>query len=176
VAEALKFLPKAFGFRKYGVQMRRPDGKINHAVMKLGNDLMMMGYPGPKYKNPKKLGKTMQSLYINADDVERHFQPFTEAPWSEKFDPCKSTSPPLCTIDRSSCSPAALKGSCESCVCASAISPIRSPREEDGLEHDAIQAPSSSTPRLPFSCLFSLLPSQPVGPSFSDLMHAMMAK
>ena len=74
VAGALKFLAKAFGFRKYGVQMRRPDGKINHAAMKLGNDLIMMGYPGPKYKNPKRLGKTTQSLYINVDDVERHFQ------------------------------------------------------------------------------------------------------
>lgn len=26
VAGALKFLAKAFGFRKYGVQMKRPDG------------------------------------------------------------------------------------------------------------------------------------------------------
>jgi hypothetical protein len=31
VAGALMFLAKAFRFRKYGVQMRRPDGKINHA-------------------------------------------------------------------------------------------------------------------------------------------------
>jgi uncharacterized glyoxalase superfamily protein PhnB len=74
VAGALKFLAKAFGFRKYGVQMRRPDGKINHAAMKLGNDLIMMGYPGSKYKNPKRLGKTTQSLYSNVDDVERHFR------------------------------------------------------------------------------------------------------
>ncbi|MGB7848489.1 MAG: VOC family protein [Candidatus Acidiferrum sp.] len=74
VAGALKFLAKAFGFRKYGVQMRRPDGEINHAAMKLGNDLIMMGYPGAKYKNPKRLGKTTQSLYINVDDVDRHFQ------------------------------------------------------------------------------------------------------
>lgn len=47
---------------------------INHAAMKLGNDLIMMGSPGPKYKNPKRLGKTTQSLYVNVDDVERHFQ------------------------------------------------------------------------------------------------------
>ena len=73
VAGALKFLAKAFGFRKYGVQTRRPDGKINHAAMKLGDDLIMMGYPGPKYKNPKRLGEATQSLYINVDDVEAHF-------------------------------------------------------------------------------------------------------
>jgi hypothetical protein len=51
VAGALKFLAEAFGFRKYGVQMRRPDGKINHAEMKFGDDLIMMGYPGSKYRH-----------------------------------------------------------------------------------------------------------------------------
>ena len=74
VAGALKFLAKAFGFRKYGAQMRRPDGKINHAAMKLGGDLIMMGYPGPKYKNPKRLGEATKSLYINVDNVDAHFQ------------------------------------------------------------------------------------------------------
>ncbi len=74
VAGALKFLAKAFGFRKYGVQMRRPDGKINHAAMKLSCDLIMRGYPGPKYKNPKSLGEATQSLYINIDDVDAHLQ------------------------------------------------------------------------------------------------------
>jgi len=73
VAGALAFLAKAFGFRKYGVQMSRPDGKLNHAAMKLGDDLIMMGYPGPKYKNPKRLGQATQELYINVDDVDRHF-------------------------------------------------------------------------------------------------------
>ena len=58
VAGALGFLAKAFGFRKYGVQMRRPDGKINHAAMKLGDDLIMMGYPGHQYKNPRTLRQT----------------------------------------------------------------------------------------------------------------------
>ena len=31
--------------------MRGPDGKINHAEMKFGDDLIMMGYPGPKYRH-----------------------------------------------------------------------------------------------------------------------------
>ena len=74
VTGALKFLAKAFGFRRYGVHMRRPDGKINHAAMKFGGDLIMMGYPGPKYKNPKRLGAATQSLYINVNDVDAHFR------------------------------------------------------------------------------------------------------
>jgi PhnB protein len=73
VAGALRFLAKAFGFRRYGVQTRGRDGKINHAAMRLNKDLIMMGYPGPKYKNPKRLGEATQSLYINIGDVDEHF-------------------------------------------------------------------------------------------------------
>jgi uncharacterized glyoxalase superfamily protein PhnB len=73
VAGALKFLSKAFGFKKAGDQYRGPDGKINHASMQLGDDLIMMGYPGPKYKNPKRLGQATQNLYIDVDSVDAHF-------------------------------------------------------------------------------------------------------
>ena len=73
VGGALKWLAKAFGFRKCGPVMSRPDGKINHASMKFGDGLIMMGYPGPKYKNPKQLGHATQNLYVNVDDVDKHF-------------------------------------------------------------------------------------------------------
>lgn len=72
VAGALNFLSKAFGFRKSGQAMSGPDGKLNHAAMKLGDDLVMMGYPGPKYKNPKRLRQTTQSLYVNVNNVDKH--------------------------------------------------------------------------------------------------------
>jgi uncharacterized glyoxalase superfamily protein PhnB len=73
VAGAMKFLSKAFGFRKYGARMSGSDGKVNHAAMQLGDDVIMMGYPGPKYKNPNRLGQATQHLYINVDDVDKHF-------------------------------------------------------------------------------------------------------
>ncbi|HEY8133100.1 MAG TPA: VOC family protein [Thermoanaerobaculia bacterium] len=73
VAAALKFLSKAFGFRKFGAQVSRK-GKINHAAMKLENDVIMMGCPGPGYRNPKRLGQTTQSLYVNVEDVDAHFE------------------------------------------------------------------------------------------------------
>ena len=73
VGEALKFLAKAFGFQKYGAQMKGPDGKINHAAMKLGDDLIMMGCPGSGYRNPKRLGHSTQSLYVTVNDVDKHF-------------------------------------------------------------------------------------------------------
>jgi uncharacterized glyoxalase superfamily protein PhnB len=73
VGEALKFLTKAFGFRKYGARMLGADGKITHAAMQLGDDLIMMGRPPSGYRNPKQLGQATQSLYINVEDVDKHF-------------------------------------------------------------------------------------------------------
>jgi len=74
VAGALEFLSKAFGFKEYGPRMTQPNGKINHAAMKLGKDVVMMGCPGPEYQNPKRLGHSTQSLYINVKDVDAHFE------------------------------------------------------------------------------------------------------
>ena len=72
VGAALAFLSKAFGFKKFGASMSGPDGKVNHAAMKLGDAMVMMGYPGPAYKNPRRLGEATQSLYINIDNVDKH--------------------------------------------------------------------------------------------------------
>lgn len=74
VAEAMKFLSKAFGFKKLGPPMRGEDGKINHAAMHLGEDNIMMGCPGPGYKNPKRLGQATQNLYIDVADADAHFK------------------------------------------------------------------------------------------------------
>ena len=73
VDRALKFLAKAFGFRKCGLQMRGPDGKTNHAAMQLGRDIFMMGRPGSKYRNPKRLGQATVLLYVNVKDADKHF-------------------------------------------------------------------------------------------------------
>src|SRR5712672_3734625 len=74
VGGALKFLAKAFGFRKFGTQMVGPDCKINYAAVKLGDDTVMMGRPGAGYRNPKRLGQATQSLYVNVKNVDQHFE------------------------------------------------------------------------------------------------------
>jgi uncharacterized glyoxalase superfamily protein PhnB len=73
VGGAVKFLRKVFGLVRAGEQMKGPDGKLTHASMKLGDDFVMMGWPGKKYKNPKRLGQATQSLYVNVDNVDKHF-------------------------------------------------------------------------------------------------------
>lgn len=74
VAGALDWLARAFGFREYGTRMLGPDGKVNHAAMEVGDSLIMMGCPGPDYKNPKRLGHVTQNLYVRVDDVDKHFE------------------------------------------------------------------------------------------------------
>lgn len=73
LAGAMKFLSRAFGFKKYGTATRGKDGRLNHAAMKIGADFIMMGYPGPKYKSPRRLGQATQNLYVNVLDVDKHF-------------------------------------------------------------------------------------------------------
>jgi PhnB protein len=73
VAGAMRFLSKAFGFKKSGSTMSGKSGKVTHAAMKLDDDLIMMGYPGPRYKNPKKLGEAAQILYVKLHDADDHF-------------------------------------------------------------------------------------------------------
>jgi uncharacterized glyoxalase superfamily protein PhnB len=72
----MKWLAKAFGFKRYGPQMKGPDGRVNHAAMKFGAGIVMMGRPDPKqkYKNPRRLGQATQSLYVIVVDVDRHFE------------------------------------------------------------------------------------------------------
>ena len=79
VGAALKFLSKAFGFRNHGRAMVGPDGRVNHAAMKLGGDLVMLGCPGSRYRSPKRLGQATQSLYVNVPHVDRHFQRASKA-------------------------------------------------------------------------------------------------
>jgi uncharacterized glyoxalase superfamily protein PhnB len=74
VAAAVAWLMKAFGFRE---QMRipGPDGRVMHAEVRLHDDgVVMMGHPGPDYRNPKRLGQATQNIYVYVDDVDRHYE------------------------------------------------------------------------------------------------------
>ncbi len=74
VDATLAWLSKAFGFKPM-MKFAGPDGKTVHAAMKLPNgEVFMMGCPGPKYKNPKRLGHVTQGLYITVEHVDKHFR------------------------------------------------------------------------------------------------------
>jgi uncharacterized glyoxalase superfamily protein PhnB len=73
VGSALKWLAKAFGFKRTADIHKEPDGTITHASMEFDGGIVMMGHPGPKYRNPKRLRQATQMLYIDIDNVDRHF-------------------------------------------------------------------------------------------------------
>ncbi len=73
VASALGWLTKAFGLQE-SLRIPGPDGKVTHAEMRLADGLIMMGCPGPKYQNPKRLGHVTQHLHAYVDNVDAHFE------------------------------------------------------------------------------------------------------
>lgn len=73
VEAALDWLSEAFGLTER-MRMTGPDGKVNHAEMELADGVVMMGCPGPEYRNPAKLGHVTQYVYIYVDDVDRHYE------------------------------------------------------------------------------------------------------
>jgi len=75
VGKALDWFSKAFGFVESGERFTGTDGTVQHAAMKIPpkDEVFMLGCPGPKYKNPKKLGSATALMYINVDDVDKHF-------------------------------------------------------------------------------------------------------
>jgi uncharacterized glyoxalase superfamily protein PhnB len=78
VAAALAWLSRAFGLRER-MRMAGPDGVVAHAEMEFADGVVMMGHPGPDYRNPKRLGATTQSLYIYTDEIDKHFRRAKEA-------------------------------------------------------------------------------------------------
>jgi PhnB protein len=71
-AAAIEWLSSAFGFRER-YRIADADGTVTHAELELGDGLVMLGHPGPAYRNPKSLGQTTQLVHVYVDDVDAHF-------------------------------------------------------------------------------------------------------
>ena len=72
-AAALDFLTRALGFTE-DVRMAGPDGKVDHAEVRMGDGVVMMGMPGPDYQNPNRHGHVSQMVYVYVDDVDKHYE------------------------------------------------------------------------------------------------------
>ena len=73
VAGALDWLTKAFGLRER-MRIADPGGRVSHAEMELEEGVVMLGCPGPDYRNPRRLGAVTQELYLYVDGVDEHFE------------------------------------------------------------------------------------------------------
>ena len=67
------WLIATFGFTEQ-VRMQGEDGKSNHAELGMGKGVVMMGHPGPDYRNPKKVGANTAMTYVYVDDVDKHYE------------------------------------------------------------------------------------------------------
>src|SRR5687767_6223693 len=74
VDAALEWLAKAFGLEESGKRFTGPNGRTNHAAMKLNDGVVMMGCPGTDYRNPKRLGQATQCLHVMVSDVDERFE------------------------------------------------------------------------------------------------------
>lgn len=71
-AAAIDFLTKAFGFEE--AMRMDEEGVVNHAELRLGDDSVMLGYPGADYRNPKHSGHYSTLVHVYVDDVDTHFE------------------------------------------------------------------------------------------------------
>ena len=54
VALAINWLSDAFGFREAGERFTDDEGRVTHAELQLDGATVMLGWPGPDYRSPKR--------------------------------------------------------------------------------------------------------------------------
>jgi uncharacterized glyoxalase superfamily protein PhnB len=70
VAAALEFLQRAFGFEEV-LRYTGAQGYVNHAEMRLGDEVIYMGDPGDQYRNPAALGAATVMIGVHGvEDVD----------------------------------------------------------------------------------------------------------
>jgi PhnB protein len=73
VDAALDFLARAFGFEEQ-LRYTGPEGYVNHAEMRIGDGVILMGDPGEEYRNPARVGARTQMTCVEVDDVDETFE------------------------------------------------------------------------------------------------------
>lgn len=70
-AQAIEYYKNAFG-AKERMRMERPDGKIGHAELEIGDSMVMLSDPFPHAttRPPKELGGTSGSVFMYVEDVD----------------------------------------------------------------------------------------------------------
>jgi uncharacterized glyoxalase superfamily protein PhnB len=72
VAKAIGWLGEAFGFPER-LRAARPDGRVMHAQLSIGEGAVMLGAQGGDFRPPRS-GEVNQYVVVHVDDVDRHFE------------------------------------------------------------------------------------------------------
>jgi len=73
-AAALEFYKKAFGAAEL-FRMTKPDGRVGHAEIKIGDSVIMLADEAPEMgaRSPQSLGGSPVSILLYVEDVDRVF-------------------------------------------------------------------------------------------------------
>jgi PhnB protein len=73
VEAALAFLDEALGFEET-LRYSGAEGYVNHAEVRVGDAVIMLGDPGEDYRNPKELGGSTAFTFVYVEDVDAAFE------------------------------------------------------------------------------------------------------
>ena len=86
VGAAIDWLSSAFGFRESGERYSDDEGRVTHAELELDGALVMLGWPGPDYRSPRRHAEeceqarkwlevpyVIDGVLVEVDDVDAHF-------------------------------------------------------------------------------------------------------
>lgn len=73
-ADAIEFYKKAFG-AKESFRMMRPDGRVGHAEIKIGDSVIMLADEHPEIgaRSPQTIGGSPISIHLYVEDVDAVF-------------------------------------------------------------------------------------------------------
>jgi len=79
--KAIEFYKQAFGAELQGQAARMPNGKIMHAMLRIGDSFLMLNDEMPDYGalSPVSGGSSSVTIHIYTDDVDAAFQRATAA-------------------------------------------------------------------------------------------------
>jgi uncharacterized glyoxalase superfamily protein PhnB len=70
---AVDWLVEAFGLSATRDIFKGADGRVSHATLTFGKAVLMLGSPGPDFKGPRAIGHATQNLYVDVDNVDKHY-------------------------------------------------------------------------------------------------------
>jgi uncharacterized glyoxalase superfamily protein PhnB len=70
---AVDWLVRAFGLSKPSEVIKGADGRVAHAALTFGKAVLMLGSPGPDFKGPRAIGHATANLYVDVDNVDKHY-------------------------------------------------------------------------------------------------------
>lgn len=84
--QAIDFYKKALGAEEH-MRMTGPDGKINHAEIKIGDSIVFLSEENPNWgtQSPTSLGGSTGGLYLYVEDVDKAFQRAVDAGGQQKM-------------------------------------------------------------------------------------------